>query len=80
MTIEQLKLAHSAVPFRPFTIRMADGRTFPVTHPEFMSRSKSGRTVVISNDDDSSSILDHLLMTEIEYGVPTPKSGKRSRN
>ncbi len=80
MTVEQLKLAHSATPFRPFTIRMADGRTFPVTHPEFMSRSKSGRTVVVSNDDDSSSILDLLLMTEIEYEAPKTKPVKRGRN
>ena len=80
MTVEQLKLAHSAAPFRPFTIRMADGRAFPVTHPEFMSRSPSGRTVVVQHGNDITSILDLLLMTEIEYDAPTTKSVKRSRN
>lgn len=80
MTIEQLKVAHSAVPFRPFTIRMADGRTFPVAHPEFMSRSQSGRTVAVSHGSDMTSILDLLLMTEIEYDAPAPKSGRRGRN
>lgn len=82
MTVEQLKLAHSAAPFRPFTIHMADGRTFPVTHPEFMSRSPSptGRTVVVQHGNDITSILDLLLMTEIEFDAPTTKPVKRGRN
>ena len=80
MTVEQLKLAHSATPFRPFTIRMADGSSFPVTHPEFMSRSPRGRTVVVQRGNDITSILDLLLMTEIEYEAPTTKPVKRGRN
>ena len=79
MTIEQLKAAHSAVPFRPFTIRMADGRTFPVSHPEFMARSQSGRTVVVSHGNDITSILDLLLMTEIEIDNPASNTGKGDR-
>ncbi len=79
MTIEQLKAAHSAVPFRPFTIRMADGRTFPVAHPEFMSRSQSGRTVAVSHGSDMTSILDLLLMTEIEFDDAASETGKGSR-
>ena len=80
MTVEQLKLAHCAAPFRPFTIRMADGRTFPVAHPEFLSRSPSGRTVIVQYGNDAFSILDLLLMTEIEFDAPTTKPVKRGRN
>ena len=69
MTIEQLRRTHRATPFQPFTIRMADGRQFPIPHPDFLSMSPSGRTAVIFHPDDSASIVDLLLMTEPE---PSP--------
>ena len=71
MTTEQLRTAVRASPFRPFTIRMADGRSFAVSHPDFLSVSPAGRTVVIYNEDDSASIVDLLLMTELEMSPPT---------
>jgi hypothetical protein len=71
MTSEQLRAAHKSTPFRPFTIRMADGRAFFIPHQDFMLVSPSGRTAVIYNDDDSASIVDLLLMSEIELSPPT---------
>jgi hypothetical protein len=65
MTIQQLKTAHRATPFRPFTIHMADGRASHVPHPDFLSMSPSGRTVIVYQQDEEFSILDLLLMTEI---------------
>lgn len=50
---------------------MADGRTFSVPHPDFLSMSPVGRTVVIYHPDDSASIVDLLLMTEIELSPPS---------
>ena len=66
MTIEEFKTALHKQPFVPFKIRMADGRTFPVDHRDFVARSPSGRTVTVYYDGDRSSVLDLLLMTEIE--------------
>ncbi len=66
MTIEQLRTTLRAAPFRPFTIRMADGRQFPIPHPDFLSFSPTGRTAVIFHADGSASIVDLLLMTELE--------------
>jgi len=71
MTSEQLRAAHRATPFRPFTIRMADGRAFPIAQPDFLSMSPVGRTVVIYHADDSASIVDLLLMTELELSPPS---------
>jgi hypothetical protein len=71
MTTEQLRAAHRSTPFRPFTIRMADGRTFAIAHPDFLSISPAGRTVVIYHPDDSASIVDLLLMTELELSPPS---------
>jgi hypothetical protein len=73
VTIQQLRAAQRATPFRPFTIHMADGRSLPVPHPDFLSMSPTGRTVIIYQEDDSFSICDLLLMTELEIS-PTTKS------
>ncbi|MGA2230727.1 MAG: hypothetical protein ABSH22_07495 [Tepidisphaeraceae bacterium] len=75
MTVQQLDNAHRAQPFRPFTIRMGDGRSFKVAHPEFLSRSPSGRTVIVYGSEENFSILDLLLMTEPEMHPPTKTSG-----
>jgi len=66
MTVEQLNNVHHAQPFRPFTIHLGDGRSFFVKHRDFLSRSPSGRTIIVHGDDDRFSILDLLLVTELE--------------
>ncbi len=66
MTTEQFRSTLHLQPFRPFTIRMADGRSFEVPHPDFVAQSPSGRTIVAFQDDDSYSLLDLLLMTEVD--------------
>ena len=77
MTVEQLKNVVNAQPFRPFNIRMADGRVFSVKHRDFISRSPTGRTVIVYGDDDSFSIIDLLLMTELEITQGSaPESAK----
>jgi len=70
MRVEQLLSAMFAQPFRPFTIHMGDGRSFLVKHPDFIARSPSGRTVIVYVDDESHSILDMLLVTELEVHPP----------
>jgi hypothetical protein len=75
MTIEQLKRVHNASPFRPFVIHAADGRSFSVPHRNFLSHTPGGRTLIVYSEDDAEdfSILDLLLVTEIEV------NGSRSR-
>jgi hypothetical protein len=73
MTREQLRETLQASPFQPFNIRMADGRVFHVPHPDFLSLFPSGRLATIYNDKGTaSSIVDLLLMTELE--IPAEKS------
>jgi hypothetical protein len=45
---------------------MADERSFEVVHRDFVARSPSGRTVIIFGKDESSSVLDLLLMSKLE--------------
>ncbi len=66
MTTEQFRATSHLQPFRPFTIQMADGRAFHVNHPDFIAQSPSGRTVIVFQSDESYSVLDLLLMSELE--------------
>jgi len=70
VTIEQLRNVHQARPFRPFTIHMADGRALHVPHDEFLSHSASGRTVIVHQADEKFSIVDLLLVNEVEVDGP----------
>lgn len=70
MTTEQFKNTVAAQPFRPFTIHMGDGRVFLVKHRDFISHSPSGRTVIVYGDNENFSILDLLLVTELEVHPP----------
>lgn len=72
MTTEQFKTTLHLQPFRPFTIRMADGRSFDVAHPDFVAQSPSGRTVIVFQPDESYNVLDLLLMTELQVANGQP--------
>lgn len=76
MTLEQLRAVREANPFHPFTIHLADGRSFRVPHRDYLSMSPGGRTVIVYQGDEAFSILDLLLVTELAVeGVARPSEG-----
>jgi hypothetical protein len=66
MTIEELSRMHQARPFQPFDIFLVDGRSLPVEHPEFLSRSPGGRTIAVGLADGSHEIVDLLLVVSLK--------------
>ena len=66
VTVEQLQATQHAQPFRPYRIHMADGRSLDVHHPDFVARSPTGRTIVAYKNDDTSEIVDLLLVASLE--------------
>jgi hypothetical protein len=80
MTIEQLRAAYSAQPFRPFVMHLADGRAIPVLHREFILTVPSGRTIVVCQPDDTLNIVDLLLVTDLEIRATANGSSKRKRS
>ncbi len=70
MTAEQLRAMREANPFRPFTIHLADGRTFTVPHRDFVSQSPGGRTIIVYGSNESFSVVDLFLVTELEVSSP----------
>jgi hypothetical protein len=75
MTIEQLRKAWRARPFKPFTLRTAGGREYEVPHPEFMLIIPPGRTIVIACDDGTAELVDLLLVESPHFN-----SGRKRRS
>jgi hypothetical protein len=77
MTIEQVRAAYNRQPFQPFVIHLADGREVAVFHREFMLTVPSGRTIVVVQPDDTTNIIDLLLVTDLEF---RPGLGKEQQS
>ena len=66
MTKAELRELHRAQPFKPFTLHLADGRSFHVPHPEwFWMQPGSGRIAVVARDR-AFDLVDILLVTSVE--------------
>ncbi len=80
MTIEQLRTAYDAQPFQPFIMHLADGRSIPVMHREFMASAPSGRTIIVYQPDDTFNVVDLLLVTDLEFKPRRNGAGKRRKH
>ncbi len=68
MTIEKLREAIQATPFRPFTISLADGRRIHVPSREFLLvPPKAERTFVVAENAEDYRIVDLLLVTTLDF-------------
>jgi hypothetical protein len=66
MSPDAVKKFMHASPWRPFTICLADGRKIHVPHPDFISISRAGRTVVLTNVDDEFEMIDVFLILSVK--------------
>ena len=64
-------------PFKPFEIRLADGRSLPVRHPDFVAIGQ--RRIVVIAEDDSSSIIEPILIVSLDYSGETGKRNGKAR-
>ncbi len=67
MTKDAIKATLSAQPFKPFALRLKDGKLVSVPHPEFIVVSRTGRTAVVNTEGDKYSIVDLGLVTAVEF-------------
>jgi hypothetical protein len=66
MTIETIKKYLDAQPFAPFEIFLADGRKFPVEHPDFVALGGTGRALALCQPrEDGFDILDVRLVASL---------------
>jgi hypothetical protein len=61
---EQVQRAVRRVPFTPFTIHIADGRSYLVKHPEQVAVA-GGRELVFIGDDEGIHEIEMINITEI---------------
>ena len=68
VTIEQLRATAKAQPFVPFTLRLADGRSYDIRHPDFIASHPQGRTIIVFKPGEGGDleIIDLLLVVGIE--------------
>lgn len=62
---------------RPFLVRMADGREYPVPHPDYISISPKATYVTIYDDEEKFYMLPLLTMTGLA-GQPPGSEAPRS--
>ena len=79
MTFDRLRDFYNAQPFRPFVMRLAEGRRIPVVHRDFIMSVPSGRTVIVVQPDDTVNIVDLLLVTDLELEPASNGSRRRRR-
>lgn len=76
MDIAGVREALHQNPSKPFVIRLADGISLPVPHPDFVALTP--RRVIVGAEDDSWSILEPLLIVSLDSMPSKPKDGNGS--
>jgi hypothetical protein len=73
MDIQGVREALRKEPFQPFIIRLADGRSVPVHHSEFVAVGK--RRLVVIDENDGWSFVEPLLIVSLDQMKKTPPGG-----
>jgi len=77
MDIAGVREALHKQPFEPFVIRLADGRSLAIPHPDFVAITP--RRVIVGAEDDSWSILEPLLIVSLD-SLPKKGRGKNGKH
>jgi len=70
--IQGIREALRRQPFEPFAMRLADGRSLRVPHPEFVAVHP--RRVIVIAQDGSWSVVEPLMVVSLDYDA----NGERS--
>ncbi len=77
MDIAGIREALHKQPFEPFAIRLADGRSVAVRHPDFVAVHR--RRVIVIADDGAWSVVEPLLIVSLDYAQPKPRRNGKQR-
>ena len=73
MNIEGIREVLHRQPFEPFVIRLADGRSLPVPHRDFVALMP--RRIVVGAEDNSWSLIEPLMIVSLDSMPTKPKGG-----
>jgi len=80
MNPDQLEKLRKEQPFQPLVIHLSDGTSYPVPSPEYILRTKSGRSIaVLAPDGETFAIIDMLHVTQITIGRQTELAPEEPR-
>ncbi len=77
MVLAGVREALHKQPFEPFLIQLADGRSLPVRHPDFVA--VGGRRIVVLDENDSWSFIEPLLIVSLDK-LPAGRKGGNGRS
>jgi hypothetical protein len=79
MDLQGIREALNRRPFEHFSLRLADGRSLAVPHPETVAVGK--RRLILVKPDDSWLVIEPLLIVSLDYNSKRPtKRHKNSHN
>lgn len=70
MTADQVLRLQNAAPFKPYWMRLADGRSISIQHPDFVSVSDDDEIISVDDDSGGVEIIDLALVISLRYGTP----------
>jgi len=77
MDIQGIREALHREPFEPFSIQLTDGRSLPVSHPDFVALGP--RRIVVVTENDSWSVIEPLLIVSLDSNAAIPRVPKSRR-
>jgi hypothetical protein len=77
MDLNTIREALHRQPFQPFSLRLADGRSLEVPHPDFMAMTK--RIVIVVAEDNSWKAVDPILIVSLGVDPSSPSSNGAGR-
>ena len=75
MRISEIREMLRKQPFRPFTIHLAGGRTFPIEHGDFLLISRSERSFVVAQLQGGYEIIDPMMVTSLSVSETAAEPG-----
>jgi hypothetical protein len=73
MDLDGVREALRKQPFQPFLMQLADGRSLPILHPEFVAVGK--RRLVVIDENDGWSFVEPLMIVSLDQMKKTPPGG-----
>jgi hypothetical protein len=67
VTIDRIREAILARPFKPFRVRTGGGREYEVKHPEFMAITPGGRTIIVTHSREGAEMIDLRLVESLQF-------------
>ena len=69
MTMDKISAFWKRQPFVAFNIRVIDGRVYKIDHPDFLVRSRDGKTLRFVMEDDRVVAIDVSQITRLEAAI-----------